>query len=863
MGFKLFSSLASRIDQRSLSGLVLSEISISGGSLIGPTGPTGPTGPGFSGPSGTFDGIKTSEINSLLSTLDIGCNTQTETINIACSTGVQTVNIGTNGTNSGTTTINLGGEGDTVVVQGTIVTVNTTNLDVTDKTITLNVGGGTGSSAGAGIDINENGITGAGFIRVSLDRTKFLCKAPDGDVFDLSLGLTGPTGDSGSVGPTGATGASGATGATGDIGPTGPTGSVGVTGSVGDTGATGSVGHTGPFTENPTCVNITTQTITGSTGTFTNLLVQNLFSNSITGNTGTFNTITTSKLDSLLSTLDVGCNNKTETINIGCSTGVQSVNIGTNGGGKTTINLGGGGDKVVVKGTIVSVNTENLDVTDKTITLNSTGGVNSASGCGIYINEGGSTGSGYIRVALDRNNIEVKAPLGDPVSLTPSVSIQKGKVQLVSSTTFGTSDITGTNQFGTAFLSTPTVVLSLDGGTSAINVSALLSTNSVSTNNFSYKISNISSNNPNGLWNEGQKIGSTGVNLVNTSLQVVGGNPAVSYYDSTNGDLMFIRALDSTGGRWGMVQTIDNGGTGDVGHSPSLQVIGGNPAVSYIDHTSGSLKFIRALNSTGGTWGTGRTIGDVGLNLMFTSLQVVGGNPAVSYTESSLGIGSLKFIRALDSTGGTWGAGQTIDDNGNVGQFTSLQVVGGNPAVSYYDATNADLKFIRALDSTGGRWGAGQTIDGTGGVQVGLYTSLQVVGGNPAISYMDSTNGDLKFIRSLDSMGGTWGEGQRIDTSPDVGLYTSLQVVGGNPAVSYYDSTNGDLMFIRALDSTGGTWGVGKRIDSSGDVGRYTSLQVVGGNPAISYYDDTNSSSRGLKFIRAKPLSIDFNYIAI
>jgi hypothetical protein len=79
---------------------------------------------------------------------------------------------------------------------------------------------------------------------------------------------------------------------------------------------------------------------------------------------------------------------------------------------------------------------------------------------------------------------------------------------------------------------------------------------------------------------------------------------------------------------------------------------------------------------------------------------------------------------------------------------------------------------------------------------VGHYTSLAVVAGRPAISYLDSTNYNLKFaINSAADGSGTW-TAIAVDSAGNVGEYTSLAVVDGRPAISYYDNTNGDLKFV-------------------------------------------------------------------
>jgi hypothetical protein len=57
--------------------------------------------------------------------------------------------------------------------------------------------------------------------------------------------------------------------------------------------------------------------------------------------------------------------------------------------------------------------------------------------------------------------------------------------------------------------------------------------------------------------------------------------------------------------------------------------------------------------------------------------------------------------------------------------------VNGNPAISYYAATDGDLKYIRASDADGSTWNTPVIIDATGGT----YNSLTIVNGVPTIAY--------------------------------------------------------------------------------------------------------------------------------
>ncbi len=344
-----------------------------------------------------------------------------------------------------------------------------------------------------------------------------------------------------------------------------------------------------------------------------------------------------------------------------------------------------------------------------------------------------------------------------------------------------------------------------------------------------------------------------------TSLAIVNGTPAISYHDATAGDLKFARNSAADGsGAWTIV-TVDNSAN-FVGSYTSLAVIGGNPAISYYDSSVGELKYAWAPNSTGtGAWtilsvdGNGTPPASSNTVGQYTSLISLNGGPAISYYDTTTH--DLKIARNSAANGsGTWTI-VTVESAGDVGSYTSLEIIGGNPAISHHDATNGDLKFGRNSAADGsGTWSSTSIEAGPPGV-AGEYASQAVIGGNPAMSYYDTATDDLKFARNSAADGsGTWaitgvdGTGIAPATANTVGLYTSLAVLGnGLPAISYNNSSSGDLKFARNSAADGsGTWTLSTP-DTTGNVGQYTSLAVVSGNPAITYYDVGNTS---LKFAR-------------
>lgn len=95
-------------------------------------------------------------------------------VDVTATGGTDTLTIG--GTNADV--INIGHSGVTVNVIGTTFNENVTNLNVTDKNITLNSGGGVGSGATSGIDVEENAVI-TGYAEVSGDRNSWSLKAPN------------------------------------------------------------------------------------------------------------------------------------------------------------------------------------------------------------------------------------------------------------------------------------------------------------------------------------------------------------------------------------------------------------------------------------------------------------------------------------------------------------------------------------------------------------------------------------------------------------------------------------------------------------------------------------------------------------
>ncbi|MDX1995894.1 MAG: Calx-beta domain-containing protein, partial [bacterium] len=330
-----------------------------------------------------------------------------------------------------------------------------------------------------------------------------------------------------------------------------------------------------------------------------------------------------------------------------------------------------------------------------------------------------------------------------------------------------------------------------------------------------------------------------------TSIQLNGsGNPVIAYRAVTGGDLKLAVCANPTCSTAPTITTVN--GTNDTGWWASLKLnASGNPVISFYNSTMGNLRTAVCSNPTCSASNTIRDIdstGDVG---RYTSVEIASsGNPLISYYDFTNGDLKIAFCSTVTCDSGY--TIRTLESDGDVGRHTSLALnSAGSPVISYYDVTNGDLKILFCGDATCSTGNVIRTLDSTG--NVGTDTVLKLNGsGIPYISYHDVDNGNLKLVVCGDATCSTGNVIRTIDAggvgNADVGEYNALQLRGGEiPVIAYRDTTNSALKVAVCADATCSTGTSVRTVDNAPQVGEFTSMALnASGFPVISYYDNLN-----------------------
>jgi hypothetical protein len=297
-----------------------------------------------------------------------------------------------------------------------------------------------------------------------------------------------------------------------------------------------------------------------------------------------------------------------------------------------------------------------------------------------------------------------------------------------------------------------------------------------------------------------------------SSMVLSAGNPVIAYYDATTFDLKLAHCNDSKCDPTGAesIQTVD--ATGDVGQYASLALDpSGNPVISYFDATTGNLKVAHCNDANcdpavGGAESIKSVTSTAAVDGQFTSIGVSGGLPTVAYYDTTNS--AVRVVRCSDLNCDPAVGAETFNTVASTIGVTQqgLSMVldaAGNPVISYFDdlsyvsvAHCNDLACVPAGDQIN------ELLDPSGGLIEPVYSSITLAGTIPVVSYWDGTS-LLMVARCLDAdcLGSAVSAADTASPNASTGGYTSIAIDSiGNPIVASYDSIYADLVVTRCIE---------------------------------------------------------------
>jgi|GEM_PF-821011 len=351
------------------------------------------------------------------------------------------------------------------------------------------------------------------------------------------------------------------------------------------------------------------------------------------------------------------------------------------------------------------------------------------------------------------------------------------------------------------------------------------------------------------------------------------GDIHVTYYDSSNEDLVLTRGASNT---WEHIKVAT---LGDVGAYADLVIDGnGEEIISYFDGDNGNLVIATPAADGDGdgladaqdrcpTTPLGKRIDDSGCHYEQTILTQDGDDYAyVDVTTGADGLLRMVHFRGFaenesscdaeptnmtddcnlvyrkQNSDGTWGAAELIDQGGFTGRYASIEIApDGSEHIAFLANTEVNQfgftsKYAaRIASNSGSGWDVEDVAEGN---STGWFTDLAIDSlGNKIISYTDrfGTYDELKVAR--DESGSWVKESVQLN-----GTFGSVAFLNDVAHVAYYSSS--PHMIRLAIDDGAGGWTI-HNVTTTGQVSNYR-LDIKAtdeGNLLIAFFRGTDTSS--------------------
>jgi PKD repeat protein len=290
---------------------------------------------------------------------------------------------------------------------------------------------------------------------------------------------------------------------------------------------------------------------------------------------------------------------------------------------------------------------------------------------------------------------------------------------------------------------------------------------------------------------------------VDLDLEVIAGNPAISYINNGNSDLRYIRSTTADGNDpadWSSSISIQS----DIDKPFSnngLTEIDGRPALIYKDGDNLYYSHSSTMDGTSSAdWIDLLVATD---NYNFAMLNVIDGHPAIVYTRDKGNPDDLTFMRSSTQTGSglsDWSNKETIDTGGIMGSHVQLEMINGRPAIAY-TAGNDDVRYAWSSFADGSEeWWMNEIVPGPGFPND--LRSLVQYRGRPAFLYRDNNNDKMVFLHSDDPFGNdksSWTNAQTFDSDENGPSFASMVIFEGRPVIVYHTLQDGDRYMKLAI----------------------------------------------------------------